>query len=151
VTNFHCGSEVLDDWLHDHASVVQASRTGRTFVWHDDGTVVGYYTLAAHRVARDILPARLGRGSPDQVPAVLLARLALDESLQRCGLGGRLLGEACYRAAVTSLTVGARMIIVDALDEAAAKFYERHGFSRVPDALRLARKMSDAVKAFANL
>lgn len=138
---------MLDAWLHEHALAVQASRTGRTFVWNNDGVVVAYYTLAAHRVARDLLPARLGRGSPDQIPAVLLARLALDVSLQRRGLGGRLLGEACYRAAVTSLTVGARMIVVDAIDEAASTFYERYGFSRLPDSLRLARKMSDAVEA----
>lgn len=151
MTDFRCGSDVLDDWLREHALGVQASRTGRTFVWHRDNKVVAYYTLAAHRVARDVLPARLGRGSPDQIPAILLARLALDESLQRRGLGGRLLGEACYRAAVTSLTVGARMIVVDALDEVAAKFYERHGFSRVPDSTRLARKMSDAIKVFADL
>jgi hypothetical protein len=66
-------------------------------------------------------------------------------------LGGRLLGEACCRAAVTSLTVGARMIVVAAIDEVAAKFYERHGFGRLPDGLRLARKMSDAVKVFGEL
>lgn len=138
---------MLNAWLHEHALAVQASRTGRTFVWHDDGMAVAYYTLAAHRVARDLLPARLGRGSPDQIPAILLARLALDVSLQRRGLGGRLLGETCYRAAATSLTVGARMIVVDAIDEAASTFYERYGFSRLPDSLRLARKMSDAVSA----
>jgi len=142
---------VLDEWLHEHALGVQASRTGRTFVWHDDGRVVAYYTLAAHRVARDLLPARLGRGSPDQIPAILLARLALDVSLHGRRLGAALLSEACYRAAITSLTVGARMIVVDALDEVAAKFYECHGFSRLPDGLRLGRRMSDAVKVFGEL
>lgn len=117
-------------------------------MWHTAGTVVAYCTLAAHRVTRDSLPSRLGRGSPGQIPAILLARLALDESLHGRGLGQRLLGEACYRAAAASLAVGARMIVVDAVDEKAARFYERQGFHRLAGSLRLARKMSDAVRVF---
>ena len=113
--------------------------------------MVAYYTLAAHRIARHLLTAKLGRGSPDQIPAILVARLALDVSLHGRGLGGRLLSEACYRAAITSLTVGARMIVVEAIDEDAAKFYERRGFSRLEGSLRLARKMSDAAKVFGDL
>jgi predicted N-acetyltransferase YhbS len=142
---------VLDEWLREHALGAQAGRTGRTFVWHNHGVVVAYYTLAAHRIARDILPAKLGRGSPDQIPAILLARLALDVSLHGRSLGGRLLGEACYRAAVASRTVGARMIVVDALDDSAATFYERHGFRRLASSLRLAHTMSDATKVLGDL
>ncbi len=151
LTRFRCGRDVLDDWLVRHALHAQASRTGRTFVWHDEAVVVAYYTLAAHWIARDALPAKLGRGSPDQIPAVLLARLALDSSLHGKGLGAAVLSEAGYRAAVASLTVGARVLVVDAIDEQAAAFYECHGFRRIPGTLRLGRKMSDLVDTLGDL
>jgi hypothetical protein len=52
-------------------------RTARTFVWHTgDQVVVAWFSLAAHLVVRADLPLRIGRGSPDAPPAVLLARLA---------------------------------------------------------------------------
>src|SRR5665647_1734143 len=49
------------------------------------------YSLARHRLVRDELPKSVGRGSPSEVPAVLLARLALDRSLQGQGQGGHFL------------------------------------------------------------
>jgi ribosomal protein S18 acetylase RimI-like enzyme len=45
----------------------------------------------------------------------------------------------------SSRIVASRYVVVDAINEAAAKFYEKYGFKRLPDAagdLRLARKMS---------
>ncbi len=46
--------------------------------WVDqEDSVVGYYALAAHRVAREDVPTKIGRGGPTEIPAVLLARLAL--------------------------------------------------------------------------
>jgi hypothetical protein len=36
------------------------------------------------------------------------------------------------------------MVIVDALDEMAARFYEAHGFVRLPDSLRLVMPMRQA-------
>ena len=62
-----------------------------------------------------------------------------------------MLSEAGYRAAVASLTVGARVLVVDAIDEQAAAFYECHGFRRIPDTLRLGRTMSDLVDALGDL
>jgi len=57
-------------------------RVARTFVWcrADDDVVVGYYSLAGHRLVRDALPKSIGRGSLTEVPAVLLARLAVASS-----------------------------------------------------------------------
>jgi hypothetical protein len=49
---------------------------------------VAYFSLASHLVVRADLPAKLGRGSPDAIPAVLLARLALDRSLRGRGSVG---------------------------------------------------------------
>jgi GNAT superfamily N-acetyltransferase len=108
----------------------------------DEDVVVGYYSLAGHRLARDDLPKGIGRGSPAEVPAVLLARLAIDANLQGQGLGGALLADALTRVVAATELVAARFVVVDALHEDAATFYEHHGFHRIADTLRLVQKIS---------
>lgn len=129
---FDSGEAALDNWLRRYARHAQAMQTARTFVWHrGHGVVVAYFSLAAHLVARAELPPKIGRGAPDTIPAVLLARLALQRDLQHQGLGGEPLTDALARAVAASRLVAARVVVVDAIDERAAAFYEHHGFTRV--------------------
>jgi GNAT superfamily N-acetyltransferase len=143
-TRFESGNAGLDTWLRDYALHASAMNTGRTFVWHSgDGIVVAYFTLAAHLIAKETLPKRVGRGSPSAVPAILLARLALDRSQQGRGLGAELLWDALSRAVAANRQAAARFVVVDAVDEHAASFYEHFGFERIPDRPnRLIQKMS---------
>jgi GNAT superfamily N-acetyltransferase len=146
--DFRSGRPELDRWLVEHALDATRRRTARTFVWHrGEGVVVGYYSLTAHLLQREALPHSLARGGPRQIPAVLLARLALDRSLHGQSLGGALLAEALGRVVAVSETVAARFVVVDAIDEHAATFYEHHGFRRIPETLRLVQKMSDIAAA----
>jgi GNAT superfamily N-acetyltransferase len=140
---FDSGKPDLDRWLRESALTVEAKRTGRTFVWTDEGRVVAYFTVTAHVLLRDGLPSALARGNPDPIPAVLLAKLALDQSLHGQGLGSVLLVDALVRIVEATKLVGARYVVVDAIDDGAAKFYEHHGFKRLPEPLRLVRKLSD--------
>jgi len=146
---FHSGAEVLDDWLRRFARHADAANTGRTFVWVAPGSqaVVGYFTLAAHLLRRADVPKGIGRGSPDAIPAILLARLALDRSLQGRGLGGQLFLDALERAVDASNRAAARFIVVQAIDEAAARFYQHFGFRGSPGSMRLVRKTSEVAAA----
>lgn len=102
--SFDCGEAGLDAWLREHADGAEAWRVARTFVWRDDdNTVVGYYSLAGHRLLRADLPSSIGRGSLREVAAVLLARLALDRRLQGQGLGGALLADALVRVVAATV------------------------------------------------
>ena len=150
--SFRCGSQTLERWLTDHAADAQSNRTAQTFVWHTgDGRVLAYFSLAAHLLERADLPRRPGRGSPTAVPAVLLARLALDTGLHGQGLGGELLWDALARAQAASEVTPARVIVVDAFSLQAAAFYQHHGFSTIPDnPSRLVQKMSDIAAALGN-
>ena len=147
LTAFDSSEPTLDTWLREHAAGAQDRRVGRTFVWVEDGgdsdVVVGYYTLVAHVLVRDSLPKSLGRGAPMEIPTVLLARLALDKSLQGFGHGGVLLVDALERVVAATEQVAARFVVVDALLEQAAEFYLHHGFKRIPETLRLVQKVSD--------
>lgn len=146
---FDSGAVDLDDWLRRFARHAEAANTGRSFVWVRAGSkaVVAYFTLAAHLVRRADVPKGIGHGSPDAIPAVLLARLALDRSLQGRGLGAQLLLDALERAVDASARAAARLVVVDAVDDDAARFYRRFGFRPCPDPHRLVRKTSEVAAA----
>jgi len=69
------------------------------------------------------------------IPAVLLARLAVDERVQGQGLGRYLFEEALGMTLQLAYggPVAFRLFVTDAIDEAAAKFYERFGFTRLAE------------------
>jgi hypothetical protein len=58
--------------------------------------------------------------------ALLIGRLARDLSFP--GLGGILLADALARGARQAEEIGASLIVVEAKDAAAKRFYEKHGF-----------------------
>lgn len=148
LTRLDCGNASLDVWLRKSALHTEAMRTVRTFVWAVDGTVVAYYAVAAHSVPRDSLPSSLGRGSPSVIPAYLLAKLALARRLHGRGLGTAVLGDAVERCLIAGISAGARLVVVDAADDAAGRFYESHGFSRTLVPGRMAMKTSDVASAY---
>jgi GNAT superfamily N-acetyltransferase len=134
LTAFDCGKPELDLWLRDSARHAESHRTCRTFIWHrGDNVVVAYFSLAAHLIERRTLPKKLAHGSPNQIPAVLLARLALDKTLHGQGLGGVLLSDALSRAITAGTHLGVRFVIVDAIDDQTAAFYRAYAFTPIPD------------------
>lgn len=144
-----CGVSELNRWLLDHARHAQSMRTAQTFVWHcGDSRAVAYFSLAGHLTERAEVPGPLGRGSPRQIPSVLLARLALSQDLHGTGLGSELLWDALSRARYASEIAAARLVVVDAIDASAAEFYRHHGFVPVPEhPARLVQKMSTVAAA----
>jgi GNAT superfamily N-acetyltransferase len=142
------GRPELDRWLAEHALDAQRRRTARTFIQvGEPAAVLAYYSLAAHVLQQAELPHGLARGEPRQIPAVLLARLALDRSLHGQGRGGILLADALLRVVVASETVGARYVVVDAIDDRAVDFYEHHGFRRIPTTRRLVQSVNNIAAA----
>jgi GNAT superfamily N-acetyltransferase len=95
--------------------------------------VVGYFSIATAIEQRNALPtAKLRRGMPEQVPLLLIGRLAVDAQWRGRGLGSALLGDALRRCLTASEIAGVRGVVAHAIDEAAVGFYERHGFIRSP-------------------
>jgi GNAT superfamily N-acetyltransferase len=139
---FDSGVAALDHWLRRTAPVAAAAGTAATWVLCRGDRVVGYYALAMGSVERRAAPSRLGRGQPDPIPVLLLARLALDREEQGGGLGADLLRDALLRALAGARHYGARAIVVDAIDDRAVGFYAHHGFLRL-DGRRLYRRVAD--------
>jgi len=145
---FNCGKPALDEWLKRHARSAQGQGTRTSLLVDGDETVVGYFAIAPHLLEREDLPARIGRGAPRQIPAILLAKLALHQRAQGSGLGRALLVHALERIVDAARQAGGKLIVVDAIDGEAAGFYEHHDFVRLPgNPERLVMKMSTAARA----
>jgi GNAT superfamily N-acetyltransferase len=66
------------------------------------------------------------------IPAMLLARLAVDESAQGEGVGAMLLADAMQRTLLVAEETGIRLLLVHAVDEGARSFYLHYGFEASP-------------------
>jgi GNAT superfamily N-acetyltransferase len=150
LSGFVSGNEELDTWLGRHALAAQQMDSARTFLLIHGGEgagdrVAGYFSLTMGSVLRAEAPPKLVRGLPAYpVGMVLLARLAVDRSEQGQGFGALLLAEALRKAVAAGDAAAARLVVVDAIDDEAAKFYAHHGFIAVPGhPLRLYRRIKD--------
>lgn len=140
----------LDDWLRERARASEGL-TARTYVvcpQPDPDLVVGYFSLSTAQAERRILPtAKLRRGSPDEVPFLLIGRLAVDAAWRGKGVGSALLIEALRRALRVSQIAGLRAVVAHAIDDAAVGFYERHGFVHSPLGERVMLMPIETVRA----
>ena len=133
---FDCGKPSLDDFLRVLVGQYEKRNLGRTYVALDGGNprVLGYYTLASGALDAESLPAKQAKKLPRHpLPVILLARLAVDRSVQGTGLGGFLLRDALTRSLGLSEELGIHAVVVDALDAEARAFYQRFGFSTLTD------------------
>jgi len=71
------------------------------------------------------------RNMPQQIPAVILGRLAIDAGWQGTGLGRLLLADVTKRSLRAAHEISARLLVVHAISPAAEAFYIRHGFTRL--------------------
>lgn len=132
VAGFDCGEPSLDGWLKQRAMRNEGRGASRTYVVCAGGRVVGYYCLAAGSVACESAPGRVRRNMPDPIPLMVLGRLAVDRAWKGRGLGKALLRDAILRTLQVAEIVGVKALVVHALSEDAARFYESQGFHASP-------------------
>lgn len=148
LARFDSGNASLDEWLRRHARTATGQGTRTHLLIDGDGSVVGYFAFAPHLLERADAPKRLARRAPQQIPAILLAKLAIDSTCQGQGLGSELLVHALGVAVAAARSAGGRVVLVDAIDDTARAFYERHDFEVLPGGTtRLVMKLSTAAKA----
>jgi len=145
LSQFDCGNSSLSDWLRRYAFLNQRNDSAQTYVVHRANSVVGYYSLAAGSVNQKEASARITKGlARHPIGVILLARLAVDKRVQGCGLGKALLKDALRRIEGAAETIGARAVLVHAIDDKVRKFYERFDFEPSPvDPLQLMLLMKD--------
>jgi GNAT superfamily N-acetyltransferase len=137
--DFTSRRDELDRWFAHHALDATRAGSARVSVAHRDERPLGYFALAAGSVDPAHAGTRTRTGMPRHpIPVVLLARLAVANQTQGQGVGRELVRSAAELTAKVARLIAVRALVVDALDEQAAAFYEHVGFTPMEaDSLRL--------------
>jgi len=129
---FVCGITALDDYLRQRAGQHQRDGIATIHVLADDGEpsrILGYCALSVAQLYLHELSETDRKRLPAwPVPAMRMGRLAVAATEQGKGYGRMLLGHAVNLARSVRLTMGVRVLIVDAKDASAAAFYRGYGF-----------------------
>jgi ribosomal protein S18 acetylase RimI-like enzyme len=138
--DFDCGDAPLNRWLTHRARHNEREGVSRTVVvcLEDSKVVIAYSCLSAGAILLSDVPNRLRRNMPNPLPVVVMGRLAVDQRYQGKGLGRALVADALSRSLKARKLIGAKALLVHALDDRAAGFYRSLGFRPYPiDALTL--------------
>jgi predicted N-acetyltransferase YhbS len=122
----------MNEWLKETAKKSEGE-TARTYVVCRGHRTVGYYTLSAGSVEHAKASGSMRRNAPNPVPIIVLGRLAVDIAEARKGLGGDLLTDAMRRALKGARIIGAKALLLHALDSDRGEWYRRRGFRRLND------------------
>lgn len=142
IEGFTCGDAIVDNWAAHHSASARKRGSAVIYASYCDDVIAGFYTLSAHSVTRaSVNGGWFARNAPEQVPAVLLGMLGVDERFKGHGLGASLLRDAIQNAMKVASLAGARALVVDPTGPDAAAFYEHFGFMRLPGTSRMALKL----------
>lgn len=151
LSRFTCGKPSLDNWLKQRALSNHKKGFTAVMVVHEAGRVVGYYGLAPTAVMLTAMPRSIRTGQPpDPIPCLLLGQLATDADWAGHGIGTGLLKHALERCVEAAALIGGRALVVNAINNDAAEFWQRRGFlpSR-DDPMILFRSISDIAASIA--
>ena len=131
---FDCNIGVLNEFLSKYAQKNDALGIGKTFVaLNEKDEVAGYFTLATAQISFESIPTEFrGKLPKYPIPALRIARLAVDKDFQGKGVGKWLLSQAFIKAVQVAEVTGLYFIIVDA-KESSKSFYEHYGFQKLND------------------
>lgn len=152
-SDFSCGKELLDNYLHKQANQDIKRKLSACFVVKEEqtGLIKGYYTLSNNSIPLEDIPDNIRKRLPRSyktIPATLLGRLAIDSNFQGQGLGRLILIDALKRSFQLSDTIGSFAVVVDPIDEDAKRFYDKYGFIKLPDSGKLFLPMKTIGKLF---
>jgi len=149
--NFACGKPPLDNYILKNATKDVKSGACTCFVILDEqDEVIAYYTLSTESIPKDGAPEEYVKSIKyDNIPVILLGRLARDNSVKGQGFGKFMLIEALKRSVkVAKEHIGAVAVIVDPIDEEATTYYSKYGFTMLLDSGRMfmsIKKMEEAL------
>ncbi|MCQ2792788.1 MAG: GNAT family N-acetyltransferase [Bacilli bacterium] len=130
---FDCGNRDLNIFLYNFAYANDRNGIGKTYVLVNKNTICGFFTLASSQIKRATLIGESDTKLPRYpIPAIRLARLAVDKRWQKRGLGAYLLKEALIKIINASNVVGIYLIVVEPKSDAIG-FYEKYGFKHLDD------------------
>jgi len=140
--SFDCGNQQLNSYLKRQAGQDVKRKLAACFVLtsKDSANIIGFYTLSNNSIPLTLFPEDIRRKLPPSsltLPTTLLGRLAVDSSFAGKGAGKILLIDALKRSYELSKEIGSFAVVVDPIDSAAEKFYQKFDFVKLPDSGRM--------------
>jgi GNAT superfamily N-acetyltransferase len=134
LSRFDSGVPVLDDWLRLRAFKNAFQGASKTYVTCAIGTneVAGFYSLSAAQIQRSEVSGNLARNMPADIPCALLGRMAVDQRFRRNGLARAMLLHAIGKTQAVAQIIAVRALVVHAINDDAATYYQKFGFKRLP-------------------
>jgi GNAT superfamily N-acetyltransferase len=131
-SRFRCGDLDLDRFFTKFAGQNQFKHyIGTTYVAVESSSILAFATVAPGHLEVDGLPAAERKKLPHHpLPILRLARLAVDQSTQRQGLGAVMLRFVLRLALRMADDYGCTGVVVDAKIES-VPFYRGHGFTEI--------------------
>jgi len=139
-SEFDCGEKSLNEFLcSEEVKNYEDQLLGRTFLAFYNGNIVAYYTVSTGSLRKETVEGSRSVKDCDklyveEIPAIVIGRLAVDLRYQRCGIGEYLVQKIIIEAMKKGNFV-ARMILVQA-KEKAFDFYKKAGFDFVRETKR---------------
>jgi GNAT superfamily N-acetyltransferase len=133
---FSCGEPRIDNFIKSSASRQQDEDLTRVCVACLDQShvVIGYYALNNHSIGVATLQEEIRKRLPryDSIGAIYLSIVGVHSGHQGAGIGRVLMAHAFGRCVEIADLAGAHFVVLDALNERAARFYRRLGFEDLP-------------------
>ncbi len=89
---------------------------------------MAYGAVAMTGIDRSAAPEHLRRNAPDPIPALLLARLAVDRRFHGLGIGTVMVAHVLATAVELNRSAACRAVVVNAPEIGVRSWWERHGF-----------------------
>lgn len=133
---FTCGLDRIDNFLKITASKYLAGDIGRIYVAteKEGGRLVGFYAVGPHSIDASELAPEMKKRLPsyDRISAYYLSMIGTHSDVQGKGVGSLLLADALKRCMEAADKMGGRFVVLDAINEDAARLYARYGFLELP-------------------
>lgn len=130
VSKFDCGDEDLNDFIKNDAFVYQEKKLATTTLFFYEENFIGFFSAAADSLKLNLNEKEsydIHQKKLEDVPAIKLARLAVDKNYQKQGVGLNILRWCIGYILECSEMIAIRFITVDAYPDK-VNFYQRFNF-----------------------
>lgn len=130
---YSTGSQALVDFFNNSAKKCVKELISRVFVIKNyEFKIVGFMAISLKSVEK----AKLSSGKTGGLynrPAIVIGQLIIDENSQGKGYGKKTIKFVIRIAYFLRKFLPCRLLFVDAIDDNAKEFYEKHGFQAIPE------------------
>ena len=129
VSNFDCGDEDLNDFIKNDAFTYQEKKLATTILFFFEESLIGFFSAAADSLKLNLDEKEsylFHQKKLEDVPAIKLARLAVDKNYQKQGVGTNILKWCMGYILECSEMMAIRFITVDAYPEKVSFYWKFH-------------------------